>query len=434
MWIQNAKVSILVGLFACVLVGTQFFTAAVNANGSASESNLAAVSMEAAEPSSLELGDRSAAVRNLKSQLQQLGYSFPSQPPSRRFTKATEEAVRKFQSDKGLTADGVAGPATQKKILEALGAQEVIPIASIETIADAVLIDRDSVSTTSSVADSTVADMEKAASSTTDGLSKTTANAVDRAGSTKMPPDIQRILDRGKIIVSVLDRDNPPFFMVDGNNELDGSDIRIAREIGQALGVDVEFRRSATTFNEVVDDVYQHNADIAVSKISRTLNRAKQNRFSTPYINLRQGLLLNRLQLAQDSHGEDMTAMVRSLKGKIGVIEDSSYARFAAQNFPQATVVSYPDWASVVEAVTTGEILGAYRDELEVKKIVLTRPDVALQLQTISLTDTKDSLSVVLPWDSEHLLSFVNQYLETADLVDTTDRLLETYSDFFSSK
>ena len=93
------------------------------------------------------------------------------------------------------------------------------------------------------------------------------------------PPDIQRILDRDKLIVAVLTSDNAPFFMTDDSdsNNLIGLDAKIAKGLADALGVEVEFNRSADTFNGVVDQVYQLKADIAISKISQPLSRA-QNR------------------------------------------------------------------------------------------------------------------------------------------------------------
>jgi len=340
------------------------------------------LSMSSAGTNSLQSGDRSHAVRRLQSDLRNLGYEAVGKTAGL-FDSATEGAVRQFQRSEGLTIDGIAGPTTLARLA--------------------------------------------AAKNNTSAASP----ALNDQSRASLPPDIQRILDRGKLVVSLLNRDNPPFFMTDKEGRLEGSDVKMARAIAAALEVDIEFRRTATTFNEVVDDVYSLNADLAISKISRTLRRAKRARFSEPYLNLRQGLLVNRLALAQTARGNNMTEMIRNLKGKIGVIEGSSYEGFAKQKFSEATVVGYASWPEVVQAVTSGAVLAAYRDELEVKKIVLSQPDAALQFQTIALTDTQDPLSVVLPWDSEHLLAFVNQYLESSGLNYTTDSLLEEYADYF---
>lgn len=244
-----------------------------------------------------------------------------------------------------------------------------------------------------------------------------------------MPPDLQRVIDRGKLVVAVLGKDNPPFF-VEHKGELVGLDIDLARAIANQLGVDLEINRSAQTFDEVVDTVYQLKADLALSKISRTLKRARRVRFSTPYLKMRQGLLVNRLQLAEQTQGRTPTETIRGLNGKVGVIKGSSYVGFIKQKFPKATIVEYPNWPEIVDAVSQGKILAAYRDELEIKKVVFSKPDAALKLQTIALTDTQDSLAFVLPWDSGHLLAFADQYLDTMGTQYTVDGILADYGKY----
>lgn len=249
-----------------------------------------------------------------------------------------------------------------------------------------------------------------------------------------MPPDIERILTRGKLVVAVLGSDNSPFFMKMADGELGGLDIQLAQAIAEQLGVGLELNRSATTFNDVVDTVYELDADMAISKISRTMKRGLRVRFSQPYLKMRQGLLINRLQLAQQAKRSNVTETIRNLVGDVGVIKGSSYVGFLKQKFPQATIVEMPSWTEIVDAVQQGKILAGYRDELEIKKVVLTKPDAALQLQTVALTDTQDALAIVLPWDSTHLLAFTNQYLDTLDQEYTVDGLLDNYADYWSSR
>lgn len=244
-----------------------------------------------------------------------------------------------------------------------------------------------------------------------------------------MPPDIARILKRGQLVVALLDQDNSPFFMPGSDGELAGMDIQLARDLADQLGVEVVFNRSAKTFDQVVQTVYRLDADLAISKLSRTMSRAKTVRFTQPYVTMRQGLLVNRLHIAQQANGRNMTEVIRDLHGKVGVLRGSSYVGFTHKKFPKAEVVEFPTWAAVVDAVIRGDVLATYRDELEVKKIILNKPDAALQFQTIALTDTQDAIAMALPWDSQHLLAFVNQYLETTQVHHTADSLLKQYAD-----
>jgi len=354
---------------------------------------------QAGEDAWLQLGDRGLPVQRLHHQLQALGYDIDR--PAQEFDAATEQAVLQFQQSMGIGIDGIAGPETSSALA---GATATLAAGNLVQTAD--------------IAQFQIRE------------ETTNANREQPASSALMPPDIRRILDRGQLVVAVLNQDNPPFFLSNPVGELLGSDVRIAQQLAAQLGVELTFNRNAQTFNQVVDEVYEHRADLAVSKISRTLQRAQKVSFSAPYLNMRQGLLVNRLQFAEKAKGDNTAEMLRTLEGKIGVIKGSSYGGFAKQKFPQATVVEYATWPDVVQAVTRGDIIAAYRDELEVKKIILNNPDASLQFQTIALTDTQDPLAVVLPWDSRHLHDFVNQFLEGVDQNTTVDSLLDDYIDY----
>lgn len=57
-------------------------------------------------------GDSGDEVRRIQNRLIALGYSLPQYGADGSFGSETEAAVRKFQSDNGLTADGLVGPKT----------------------------------------------------------------------------------------------------------------------------------------------------------------------------------------------------------------------------------------------------------------------------------------------------------------------------------
>ncbi len=263
--------------------------------------------------------------------------------------------------------------------------------------------------------------------------SNAAADTKEEAAVALMPPDIQRILDRGRLIVAVLGNDNAPFFVETENGQADGLDIQLAQALADQLGVDLELNRSPDTFNGVVETVYYRGADMAISKISRTMKRAVRVRFSHPYLQMRQGLLINRLLLAQQTNSDNVIETIRGLTGDVGVIEGSSYVGFLQQKFPQATIVELASWEDIVTAVSAGDLLAGYRDEFEIKKVVKTKPDAALQLQTAVLTDTQDALAMVLPWESTHLLAFTNQYLDNLATEYTVDGILEEFADYLSA-
>jgi ABC-type amino acid transport substrate-binding protein len=223
-------------------------------------------------------------------------------------------------------------------------------------------------------------------------------------------PDIARIVERGELVVAMLGVDTPPFFY-QRDGELVGLEVDMARELAAELKVRVSFNRSARSFNEVVDVVARQEADVGISKLSRTLARAQVIRFSDPYLRLHHALVLNRVAFAKLALDRPVQAVVRSFTGSIGVIAKSSFADYAARNFPQAQVRSYPGWPEAVTAVRKGEVVGAYRDEFEIKRLLKTDPTASLTLRTVTLKDLDDTLGIAVGVGNPVLLAFINQFL-----------------------
>jgi ABC-type amino acid transport substrate-binding protein len=243
--------------------------------------------------------------------------------------------------------------------------------------------------------------------------------------------DVQRIMDTKKIVIGMGKFDSPPFFSSSGSS-LVGHEVEFARQLANALGVELEVRRDAETFNEVVDSVDRKEVDLAISKISITYPRAMRFRFSDPYLVLRHGLAFNRIELAKFLNGRDPVSTLRSWDGEIGVIEKSSFAGFAQNKFPQAKVREMSSWPELVNALIKGEVLCAYRDELEIKRLTRVRPESSLALRTVILTDTRDSLGMVLNRDSAQLQQIANIFVSNQLTKPTVDGLLETYRDFLN--
>ena len=64
----------------------------------------------------LKRGSKGEAVRELQTLLAGLGYDLGPCGIDGDFGKATQAAVKQFQTDNGLTADGICGPATWAKL------------------------------------------------------------------------------------------------------------------------------------------------------------------------------------------------------------------------------------------------------------------------------------------------------------------------------
>jgi polar amino acid transport system substrate-binding protein len=237
-------------------------------------------------------------------------------------------------------------------------------------------------------------------------------------------PDIARILNRGELVVALLDRDTPPFVVVK-DGVISGVDISLVRQVAAELKVPVRFDRSAKTYDEVVQMVALGRTDLGVSKLARTLKRAQSVQFSTPYLLLDHALLVNRLAFAKLAYDQSVTQAVRNFTGSIGVLAGSAWEEFARRNFARAQVVPFSSWTLAVEAVKRGEIVAAYRDAIEVRKVMLADPSLALTMRTVSFTDLNSVLCIMVGPRDNMLLAFVNEIVTNQTEPVTLNALLK---------
>ena len=241
-----------------------------------------------------------------------------------------------------------------------------------------------------------------------------------------LPPDIAAIKKKNVLIVAMTKKDVPPFFSGDAEN-IRGLDVEIGRRIGVLLGVPVEFRRDAESFAEVVEQVRDGRADLAVSKLSITGPRLLTVRFSDPYIKLKQAMIINRLWLSQNSQGREVHEVLRTFNGKISFIKNSSYDTFARANFPKAVYMPEDSWDTIINNVTNGTIAAGYRDEFEIKKISFEKPEAAITTKTVTISDSIDNIAVAVNNNSVQLLNVVNYVIRNEYSNIDTKKLMDRY-------
>jgi polar amino acid transport system substrate-binding protein len=230
-----------------------------------------------------------------------------------------------------------------------------------------------------------------------------------------IPPDIARIKQRGELIVALYYDDVPPFYMHDTNNELVGIDIDIAKDIAEKLGVTLKLNRSAKTYDEVIQTIATQQADVGISALSDTLERAKSVRFTRPYWSLKQALLINRLKLSAYKNHPDFkkSELLLNQKGiRIGVIKGSSYIDFAKKLFPQADIISYDSLTQGVEETKKAKNIAFLYDEVEIMNWNKLHPEDSLFLKTDFITQSVDTLAIAVRWQDTHLLAWLDLFIE----------------------
>lgn len=248
----------------------------------------------------------------------------------------------------------------------------------------------------------------------------------------KYPPDIQRIIDRGKISVGIYYKDKPPFIMTNDRGELYGLDVSIAKDIAKYLKVRAEFNREAKTYAELHEmasrgmTVTGNPVDVVISKFSRTYERAKSVRYTQPYVTFRQALVINKIHAARNQIGDYPIKYLADAKVKIGVRERTSYVDYAKELFKNAEIIE-GNWKDIVNMVVKGDITAIMRDEYEVMKLIKKNPELAIKVSVYILVDRKDHIAMAVPCMSTHLLAWLDIFLESRRQVLSAKDLIKIY-------
>lgn len=250
---------------------------------------------------------------------------------------------------------------------------------------------------------------------------------------TNCPEDMARILERGKIIVGIYYKDKPPFVMTNKIGERFGLDIDIAKDIAAKLGVELEFNNQAKSYKQLHQLAAENKVDVIICKFSRTYTRAKNLKFTTPYLTLRRAMLVNKVFASQHNINEYPIDYFKESRVKIGVREKTSYVEFAKNIFPKAEIVE-GTWEEIIAALKEGKLQAVARDEYEVLKLIKKNPDMALYFSVYVLKDKRDSIAMAVNHRSTQLLYWLNLYLDTRHLKKTVEDLMNDYPEILKSK
>jgi ABC-type amino acid transport substrate-binding protein len=263
---------------------------------------------------------------------------------------------------------------------------------------------------------------------------------------------MQRLRERGHLVVAQFRGFRPGFFFYDDaeaypahrfpdeqpdpngplaydheGHRLIGYDIDLAYRIARALDVGLVIRREAEDFYAVCRMVARREADIGLSKLSVTYDRARYVRYTRPYCVLGTGLLINRLRQQQAGRGSEPGPLLNHPQATFGVIPGNSFRAFTAQLFPRAQRQDYPNLDAEFQATVRGEVLAMYHDIFELKRKLRQQPAAGLYARLVPTPGKVDELAIAVHPDDAHLLSFLNTFLRREEVAATADDVLDRY-------
>jgi len=203
------------------------------------------------------------------------------------------------------------------------------------------------------------------------------------AAQAPLLPDIQRLVDTGTLVVALESRDLDPLLFRDAKGRLSGFDIDLAGALAHALGVKLDLRPHVKSPDEVVALVARGEADIAVSFLSRTPDRAKHVLFSRPYITQRKAVLISRTRALHwrsrcPTSGEVVDLARKS--GQVGVQSETAMAERMQELDPKTKIKKLDTLDQLFDAVRKGDIVMAVAGEIPFRRLLRDNPAAAIRL------------------------------------------------------
>ena len=157
---------------------------------------------------------------------------------------------------------------------------------------------------------------------------------------------LDRIIKDKKIRVTA-EVTSPPFGILDRSNQPDGSEIATARQLAKDLGVELELVQ--VTAPQRIPALLAGRADVAISSLSITFDRAKTVMFAPPHGAL--SIVIAGPKGKQIRNAEDMAGK------KIGLtratLEEATVPAIAPKS---ASLVMFDDIAATMQAMVSGQV------------------------------------------------------------------------------
>jgi polar amino acid transport system substrate-binding protein len=166
------------------------------------------------------------------------------------------------------------------------------------------------------------------------------------AGMTSAHADLLDDIKAAKKIRVAIDLGVPPYGMTDGQMNATGSDVETARLLAKDLGVELEIVQ--TTGANRIPFLQTGKADIVVSSLSVTPERAQVIDFSVPYAQI--------LSVVVGPKTEAIKSFDDLAGKRVATTRGTTNDRLATEGAKGAQIVRFEDDATLLTAVASGQV------------------------------------------------------------------------------
>ncbi len=241
-----------------------------------------------------------------------------------------------------------------------------------------------------------------------------TATVTARAEAPVLP-DIQRVIAAGKLVVALGDEDIDPMVSSDAEGGLRGFDVDLARALADLLGVKAEFRRDAKTPDQIVETVARGEADIGLSLLSATAERAKHVLFSRPYARQTVTAFVNRKATlyfrGRCPSPREIDAAARE-PDRVGVQKEGAVATWIRQRQPDSQLKEFSRLEDLFAAVREAKIALTVQGEIPARRLLKEHPAASIHLQLCVLETRPDHIAIAVRPDAPGLARWIDAFLQ----------------------
>lgn len=247
------------------------------------------------------------------------------------------------------------------------------------------------------------------------GVLAAAALALAAPAQAQSPSSLDRIVKDKKLRVTA-QVTAPPFGMLDAKGEPDGSEIAVGRQLAKDMGVEVEFIQ--VDGPQRIPALLSGRADIAISSLSMTIDRAKVVMFANPH-----GALSIVLQAPAGVAINDAAGMAGK---RIGItratLEEATVPPITPKD---ARIVWFDDIAATIQALLSGQVDAAAYSAFTAKSVADRNPDKKLENK---FTVTTAYYAAALRPGDHDLLRFVNTWVFLRLQDGTLGQIYEKYT------
>ncbi|GMR24677.1 MAG: transporter substrate-binding domain-containing protein [Acidobacteriota bacterium] len=237
-------------------------------------------------------------------------------------------------------------------------------------------------------------------------------------GQASQPSHLDTIIERGHINVGTTG-DYRPFSYRRSDGSFEGIDIDAAHALGEALGVEVKFVE--TSWPRLVAGIHEGRYDIAMSGITRTLERQKSVGLTDAYFTLGKCPLIRK---SDRERFPDLEAIDRP-GVKIGVNPGGTNEAFVRKHIRNAAIIVFENNLAIPSAVASAEVDVMLTDNVEA--VLASRENERLHAVSPDEPLTRDELAYMLPRGDPAFRNWLDLWIHRMKLTGDLDRIRQKW-------